>query len=206
MPYAGSFLFTNPRIMRILYSTLFLLCSFALSAQVTTTGFFGNLALGAASVSYDEDGFDESAGGLGLDLRLGYGITPTTTLYLGFGGYNIGGNDETLFVDDYGFGTAELGARFHIGRKVNPLVFYVDVAAQAISAEPYEGVELNGGGLSVAPGLLYFVADKVALDAQLRYSGGNIGEIGFDNVDIDVSDEGFNYGFARLNIGVSVFL
>lgn len=197
--------------MRHFYLTLALMAfSLTFYAQVTptTTGFFGHLAIGGAQVAYDDEVTDETGGGGGLELRLGYGITPTTTLYVGFGGYQIGGEAESLFRDDYPLGVFELGARFHFGQKTKPLVFYADVALQAVSATPYdEPVEttLNGGGLAIAPGLMFFLSDKIALDAQLRLAGGQINEFESGNLTVDIGDRDFNYGFSRLTVGVTFF-
>ncbi|PHI20540.1 hypothetical protein CEQ90_07245 [Lewinellaceae bacterium SD302] len=195
--------------MKKYFLLLTLLSSITLAAQVypTTRGLFLNLHVGAASVAYD-DVNDESAGGGGVGLRAGYGITPTTTLYLGIAGYNISGNSNTIFLEDYPVGIFEIGSRFHFGKKVKPLMFYLDVALQGVRATPFDEpaeVTLNGGGLAVAPGLMYFFTDRLAIDAQLRLGGGRINEFESGNLSVDVSDENFNYGLSRLTVGMTFF-
>jgi len=109
--------------MKNLFTLSFLLFALPLVAQVNTTGFFLGGGFGAGSVFYDEDNIDETAGTGGLGLRIGYGFSPTFTLYANLAGYNVQGRDNSLFREDYNFGIFELGGRFYFGRKIKPTVF-----------------------------------------------------------------------------------
>ncbi|MEL6141531.1 MAG: outer membrane beta-barrel protein, partial [Bacteroidota bacterium] len=184
--------------------SLLLFC-LPLVAQVNTKGFFLGGGFAAGSIAYNEDNIDETAGSGGFGLRIGYGFSPTFTLYANLAGYRAQGQENTLFREDYNYGIFELGGRFYFGQKIKPVVFYADVALQAVSALPIEDPEirLNGGGLTLGPGLLVFLGDKFALDFGLRLSGGSITEVETDFGSINLSNDNFNYGWARLNFGVA---
>ncbi|MEM7572162.1 MAG: outer membrane beta-barrel protein [Bacteroidota bacterium] len=191
--------------------TLFLYLSLALSAQLAaqlmpnTQGFFADLSLAGATVFYDEDNLDNNSNAGGLDLRLGYGFTPTFTLYATLGGYRVQGNEESGLTEDYDLGIFEIGGRFHFGKKIKPVVFYLDGGLQAFGAQLSEDpdLQLRGGGLVLGPGLLVFLNRKLALDIGLRIGAGQITEIKSNRTTIDISDQDFNYGFSRLNVGVA---
>lgn len=193
--------------MKALFFCFSLVFSAQLAAQLmpNTQGFFADLSLAGATVYYDEDDLDNNSNAGGLDLRLGYGFTPTFTLYATLGGYRVQGSAESGLTEDYDLGIFEIGGRFHFGKKIKPVVFYLDGGLQAFGAQLSEDpdLQLRGGGLVLGPGLLVFLNRKLALDIGLRIGAGQITEIKSNRTTIDISDQDFNYGFSRLNIGVA---
>lgn len=170
-----------------------------------TQGLYLNLDLVAGAVNYDDDDFDDN-GGLGaINLGIGYGFTPTFTLYAQLSGGQVSGEPETPFTEDYSVAVFELMARFHFGQKIKSPVFYLEGGLQGFAAQPFTDpdVELSGAGLVIAPGLLVYLGPNVALDFNLAIAGGNISEIKAGNISIDVSDNDLNYGLTRLSIGAS---
>jgi hypothetical protein len=86
-------------------------------------------------------------------------------------------------------------------RLIAPLFFLL--FSVGLSAQTTTGFY---GNLSVGAALVSYDEDNIAIDAQLRYSGGKIGELELGRFDLDVSEEDFSYGFGRLNLGVTFFL
>lgn len=189
----------------LLFSALFGML-FGLRAQVSpnTKGIFINASLSGATVYYDEDNADDNAGAGGLDIRVGYGFTPTFTLYATLGGYQVSGEPESVFTEDYDLGLFELVGRFHFGKKIKSPIFYLDGGFQFVSAQVFEdpNITLNGSGLVLGPGLLLYLNRKFALDINLRIGAGRINEIEVGRASADLSEENFNYGINRFNVGV----
>lgn len=148
---------------------------------------------------------DDVDGGGGFGLRVGYGVSPLTTLYLGldFAGMSTeNAVTRGTFGDDYGLGTFELGAQFNF-RRDKKLVPYFDAALIGVGSVVDEGgreVSLTGGGFGLGGGVKYFVSPEFALDGGLYLSAGGYTEqeVNGETQDIDAS---FSNG--RLIVGVS---
>ena len=123
--------------MKPLFLCFSLFLSVQLAAQLmpNTQGFFADLSLAGATVYYDEDNLDNNTNAGGIDLRLGYGFTPTFTLYANLGAYQVQGNANSALTEDYDLGIFEIGGRFHFGRKIKPVVFYLDGVNQLLRVE-----------------------------------------------------------------------
>ncbi|MEL6669801.1 MAG: outer membrane beta-barrel protein [Bacteroidota bacterium] len=177
-----------------------------LQAQISpsTKGLFVNASLSGATVFYDEDNLDDDASAGGLEFKIGYGFTPTFTLYATLGGFRVQGEDESPFTEDYDLGIFELAGRFHFGKKFKSPVFYLDGGFQFASARISEDpdITLNGAGLVLGPGLLAYLNRKLALDVNLRLAAGQINDVEIGGTTIDISDGDFRYGISRLNLGV----
>ncbi len=199
--------------MTMKYRFFFLFClllPLLASAQITpkTTGLYLSAGISGQSVAYDDEDFEEDGTGGGLELRIGYGFSPTFTAYAGFSGAGIGGDVNTPFVEDYGLGIFELGGRFHFGKKLKSPTFYAEASLQGVAAtyDKDYSLKLNGAGLGLGAGLLLWTGSKFSIDLGLRSSFGRINDITFERVTIDISEDNFNYSVGRLYIGATWFL
>jgi hypothetical protein len=184
-----------------------LLSSMAITsyAQKNTQGLYLGLSIAGGNIYYDDDNLSNKDPFSGLDLRIGYGLNSTTTLFLGIGGYEAEGQEEDLFRDNYTAGLFELGARFHFGKKMKNPIFYAEAALQGAAADYSDEIDfqLSGGGIGLGGGLLLYVGETFAFDIGLKGSWGTINEADFGGVSVDLSDENFGYSFTRLNVGVT---
>lgn len=148
---------------------------------------------------------NEVDNGGGFGLKLGYGFTPTYTLYVGL---DVAGmatdNPQTAatFGDDYALVYVDIGSQFNFrsGEKAVP---YLDVALTGVASGTDQGgtdVTLSGSGLSVGGGVKYFLSPAFALDGALHLSTGGYREsdVNGDTRDIDAS-----YFGTRLQAGLS---
>lgn len=176
-----------------------------LSAQNTpfTEKLFLNFELNSQGLSVDRDNDDTDRGG-GMGLRVGYGFTPTFSMYLGLTGARMETREDRN--DTYGLGVAELGTRLHFGRKLKSPTFYLDIALQGVVAQADEpDISFSGGGLGIGGGLLVFVGQKLALDFGLRGSAGNFSEFRVGNLTVNIDEEDVRYGVGRLSVGITWF-
>lgn len=192
--------------MRNVFFLFFLLGQMVwLSAQNTpfTEKLFLNFELNSQGLSVDRDNDDTDRGG-GMGLRVGYGFTPTFSMYLGLTGARMEIREDRN--DTYGLGVAELGTRLHFGRKLKSPTFYLDIALQGVVAQADEpDISFSGGGLGIGGGLLVFVGQKLALDFGLRGSAGNFSEFRVGNLTVNIDEEDVRYGVGRLSVGITWF-
>ncbi len=196
--------------MRPLLSLLALsLAAAPLAAQPVgpsnTEGLFLQLALDGQSLSYDEDDFDDTDDGGGASLRVGYGVSPVATFYVGVSGAEVDGQTNGVINNTYRFGAGELGARFAFNRG-SALRPYLDVALRGVAAsDDASALEFRGGGIALGGGIAYFVSPTVALDAALRIGGGQFTEVDFGAISVDISDGDIGYGEGRLSVGLTAY-
>jgi len=148
---------------------------------------------------------DDTDGGGGFGLRVGYGVSPLVTLYLGadFAGMESEtASSQQFFGDDYGLGTFELGAQFNF-RRDKKLVPYFDAALIGVGSVVDENgreASIAGAGLGAGGGVKYFVSPEFAIDGGLYFSTGSYNELEVNGETQDI-DASFNNG--RLIVGVS---
>ena len=148
---------------------------------------------------------DDVDGGGGFGLRVGYGVSPLATLYLGLDFAGMGAENpstQNLFGDDYGLGTFEIGAQFNF-RRDKKLVPYVETALTGVASVIDEGgteASISGAGLGVGGGVKYFVAPEFAIDGGVHFNTGGYTdqEVNGESRDIDAV-----FGNGRLMVGVS---
>lgn len=148
---------------------------------------------------------DDVDSGGGFGLKLGYGFTPTYTLYVGLDVAGMAAdNPQTAatFGDNYALVYFDVGSQFNFrsGEKAVP---YLDVALTGVASGTEQGgtdVTLSGSGLSVGGGVKYFLSPAFALDGALHLSTGGYrqSDVNGDTRDIDAS-----YFGTRLQAGLS---
>lgn len=176
----------------------------AAAQDSNTRGFFFQFAFDSQVVDYDDDAFDGEDTGGGISLRAGYGLSRVVTLFGGIGGAGLDGEDNDVVDDEYGWGSAEIGARFNLrpGRKLVP---YADVALRGVVATADEpDFEFEGGALGIGGGVSYFISRAFALDAALRVGGGRLDEVDLGPLSADLDDE-IDFTEARLSIGLTFY-
>ncbi|WP_420456308.1 outer membrane beta-barrel protein [Rubrivirga sp.] len=170
-----------------------------------TEGLFLQLALDGQSLNYDEDDFDDTDDGGGAALRVGYGISPVVTFYVGASGAEIDGQTNGVINNTYRFGAGELGARFNLNRG-SALRPYLDVALRGVVAsDDASDLEFQGGGIAFGGGVAYFVSPTIAFDAALRLGGGQFTEVDLGRIALDIEDRDIGYGEGRLSVGVTAY-
>lgn len=177
-------------------------------ARSTTSGFHLGAGLNFSSIKVDEDeaiGIEsERESGAGINLSAGYNFTPQFGLVLNIAGANISSEGG-----DYGLGHADLAGRFSIANPASALVPYLELGVSSIALvdedeDTGEDVTVSGTGFTGAAGLNYFFSPKLALDANLRFSKGELDTIKIGG-DSQTVDDGVEVTTARLNIGISWF-
>ncbi len=145
-------------------------------------GFFYQVGIGGGTTSADQEWtvldtdfeLDDSAGGIALDLKIGYGITSKLLLSYSI---NVGSADlETIDGQITGFSKSKETASFGAGgvgltyfvKDAAPSLF-VDLAIGVSTWDDGDGNEFSGGGASVGAGYEF----KKNWTAEVDYSFGS---------------------------------
>lgn len=179
-------------------------------ARSTTRGFHLGAGLNGSSVKVDfedeETGLDaERESGPGISLTVGYNFTPQFGLLVNVTGASIDSEEG----GNYGLGHADLAGRFSFANPASPLVPYLELGVTSISLvdedeDTGEDVQVSGTGFTGAAGLNYFFSPKLALDANLRFTTGELDtlKIGGESV---TTEDGLDTTTGRISIGISWF-
>jgi opacity protein-like surface antigen len=147
-------------------------------ARSTTAGFHLGAALNGSSIKFDledeETGLEaERESGAGITLTAGYNFTPQFGLLINLTGANLEVEGGSL-----GLGHADLAGRFSLANPATALVPYLELGVTSIALvedeESDEDVTISGTGFTGAAGLNYFFSPKLALDANLRFTMGEL--------------------------------
>lgn len=184
-----------------------------------TEGFFLHGHLTAAGLEIEDF---ESDGGGGFGLKVGYGLNPIVTLYVGFDaaviedlefpGLDLGRRfDNALFInDEVGYFSLDLGTQLHFGGGRRKFVPYLDLAL-SYSGIAYElddrvfdeeDITISGGGLSVGAGIKYFVSPTLALDFSISGTGSEYEDVTIDGEEIHLPLE-LDASAGRVGFGIS---
>jgi len=203
-----------------------LLVSSPLAAQssdvVKTKGLMFGLHLNGSSISSEDQDIAEnnrkknrdSGGGAGA--QVGWGFTKWLMVYAGADAAKVEikgltGVDDDDFGGDYTLIHGDLGARFSFPSPNHGFAPYLNAAltTRVVTAEVLnEDVSINGNGVTVGGGLMYFFNPKWALDVGLQFSTGKFTEIEVGGVKLDLDELGVdleNTNSARFNIGMKFF-
>ena len=176
-------------------------------ARSTTQGFHVGAGLNGSSVKLDFE--DEETGlaaerenGAGITLAVGYNFTPRFGLLINLSGANIDSEGGS-----YGLGHGDLAGRFSFANPASALVPYLELGVSSIALVDEadgEDIQISGTGFTGAAGLNYFFSPKLALDANLRFSTGELDTLRINGESV-TTDEGVDVTTARINVGVSWF-
>jgi hypothetical protein len=177
-------------------------------AQVSTTrGLNLGLRVSGASLKVEDgDARDDGAGG---GIHIGYGINRTIMLLLQLDGHGFMLEDGTI-EGEWTLAHADLGARFHFASTLRRWVPYLEASLSGlgvtvkdpvVEGQEESDVTFGGGGFTGGGGILFYLKETVALEAQLKISGGTFTEIEIDNV--TVSGLEIDAGTSRFSLGVS---
>lgn len=198
-----------PRLaVRLAFGALFTVAasSSEVIAQASTTR---GLSLGAQLLGTSltvEDGGANEGGGLGL--RVGYGFNRIVTGFVSIDGSAVDITSGSTILGEWAMAHAEVGARFHFANSLRRWVPYLEVAAGArsvgvdeaeVSGRQAGKLTFSGGAFTLGGGLSAYLTRKVALDASLRFTGGqfskvDVGAVSLNNLDIDASSFRFGVG------------
>lgn len=162
----------------------------------TPQGFHLGLHLNGSSLQFTDESTTETGGGLGL--RLGWGITPNFTIFLGTDAASMEGGDYTL-------GQGDLGVRYHFVSDTRRGAPYLNGSFSYWLAETFEfgpKFEVGGPAFTLGGGYLHFFSSSVAVDVGLRLGFGTFDEVRSENISIAVDQPART---ARVNIGISWF-
>jgi len=198
---------------RLVTPTLRALCALvvvapvAARAQLSTTR---GLSLGAhlMGTSLTVENGDPASGG-GLGLRVGYGFNRIVTGFVNLDGSQVDIKSGSTIVGQWDLAHAEVGARFHFANSLRRWVPYLEASAGARSVSVSDAsvngqaagkVSFSGGALTLGGGLSAYITRKVALDASLKWTGGqftkvDVGNVSLNNLDIDAASFRFGVGF-----------
>jgi hypothetical protein len=188
-------------------SAAFVVPGQALAQRSTTRGLNVGAHLSGASLKVEDgDPRDDGAGG---GIHIGYGINRTVELFLQLDGAGFMLDAGTI-QGEWTMAHADLGARFHFASTLRRWVPYLQVALTGrgvtvkdaeIENQPRNDVAFGGGGFSGGGGLLFYLTETLALDAELMLTAGQFTEIKVDNVtisglEIDATSSRFSLGLS----------
>lgn len=140
-------------------------------------------------------------GGGGMHLSLGYNFTPTIGVLLHAGGIVLNDEDERVL------GGVDLALRYSLTGPSEAVIPYLEMAIGGYALEDEAagvGSQLNGGTLSVAAGLNYFLTRRYALNADFRYNMGIFTTARIEGRSI-TDDAGMGFSTSRVNVGFNWF-
>ena len=181
--------------------------SMASAQRSTTRGL--SLGVHVQGTSLTVEDADESSGGAGLGLRLGYGFNRIVTGFIHVDGAQIDVASGGTITGTWNLGHAEVGARFHFANSNRRLVPYLEGSAGArvvsvsdatvSGSSDTENISFNGGAVTFGAGLSTHLTKRAAFDVSLKWTGGtfsevDLGAVAVRNLDIDASSFRFGIG------------
>jgi hypothetical protein len=176
------------------------------AAQVSTTrGWSFGAHLQPTTLTVENG--DAATGG-GLALRAGYGFNRTITGFIHLDGGAIEFEETNPIGGTWTMAHADIGVRFHFANSLRRWIPYLETAigARAVSVDsaivggqPAGKVTFSGGAFTVGGGLSAYVKPTLALDANMKWTGGrftkvDVGAASINNLDIDAASFRFSFG------------
>ncbi len=144
----------------------------------------------------------DAENGPGFNFRIGYGFTPSVTLFFGATG-------ASMNEGDYQMGHADLGVRAYFPRSSRFVPFIEGaITGRALVVDGYyfdspDNFELTGIGFTGGAGVDYYVSSAFSLGLELTYTVGAFSEASMGGVSVELGDEAFDAQSARFNLGFS---
>lgn len=199
-------------LRRLSPSSLALVAGLAFSGslhaqQSTTRGL--NLGIHLTGASLDVDNGRSNAGGGGIFV--GYGFNRHFELFGQLDGAEFDVNDTNVD-GKWTMGHADLGLRFNFANSLRSWVPYVQGAftARAVSVSDAvvnqttqsNKVSFIGRAFTVGGGIVFYFNEKLGLDLQLAFSGGQFTKVDIGSATIDLPDP-LDANSSRFNVGLS---
>jgi hypothetical protein len=165
-------------------------------------GFFFALALNGSSFQVDDEdaGRGATRNGGGLNLSLGYYLTPAFGLVL-----NATGATMSTAYGDFTLGHGDIIGRYSFSAPNRTFVPHVELGLSALGVLSSEDdIELTGAGGTAGLGFHYFFSRKVALDLTFRYTVGELTTLRVGSTSIS-DEDGLGVRTGRFNLGVALF-
>lgn len=166
-----------------------------------TEGFQIGLGLNGSAIQSD-DLSDETESGGGLFFRIGYGFTPSLTVFAGGAGASM--NDG-----EYGLGQFDLGLRLHFPRGSSWVPFVEGaVTGRALVIDSsdlgtQDDLEVSGIGFTGGGGLDYYLNRSLSLGVELAWTFGDFTDAKMGGESVDLGDESFGATTSRFNLGLT---
>ena len=177
---------------------------------------FGEIKESASDASASAS--DDYESGPGGGIVVGWGLNKWLMIYAGADVAKIklkgleGADDDTFGVvpGDYALVHGDLGARFSYESSNHGFVPYANVAVTSRDASVEvlgEDFSLRGIGLTIGGGMQYFFNPKLALDANVQFTGGKFSEAEAAGVKVDLDKfaDVQNSNSARVNLGLRFY-
>lgn len=140
-------------------------------------------------------------GGGGMHLTLGYNFTPAIGVLVHAGGVLLNDEDERVL------GGVDLALRYSLPGHSEAVIPYLEIAVGGYALDDETsgvGSELNGGTVSAAAGLNYFLTRRFALNADFRYHVGTFSTAHIEGRSI-ADDAAMGFSTSRVNVGFNWF-
>lgn len=167
------------------------------SGTTDTNGFHIGFGLNGSAIQLDESSSDTETGG-GLHLRLGYGLNPNITLFLGAAG-------ASMNEGEYSLGQADLGVRAYFPGS-SAWVPFIEGAftGRALTIESGRSeLDVTGSAWTAGAGIDFYVSPAVSLGLALEYTFGDFTEASMDGRTIDLGSDAFGAQTTRFNLGLT---
>lgn len=191
---------SRPRLLVLLLpaAIALLVSTDSLAAQQQTApqplGFHLGVHLNGSSIQFTDQETTEAGGGLGL--RLGWGFSPSLTLF-------VGADGATMEQGEYTLGQSDIGLRYRFSSPERRGAAYLDGAFSYWLAETDvlgPTVEVSGPAFTVGAGYLHFFSSSVALDVGLRLGFGAFDTVSSSTTSVEIDEPART---ARFNVGIS---
>ena len=190
--------------MQRIFLLILLLGGGLLTAQ-NTKGLYVNFNGSASGLKYQDTEVADAVTGIGYDFRLGVGVSPASTFFIGTSMTQVAAKPDSEWDRDYAIQEYELGTRYYFGGGGAQVRIFTEIAGQLVRTEPFAGSEARGAGVALAPGALIFISERVAIDTRLRVSGTYVYDVRDTLLDLRTPEESYTYMTARLNVGITFY-
>lgn len=182
-------------------ATAALLLSLAMASgghaqESTTRGW--NLGFHLKGMSLTVEDSDAQNGG-GAGVHVGYGVNRTVTLFMAIDGAEVDVDQAQNVNGSWSLAQGDLGARFHFANALRSWVPYLEAAVgvRAVTVDELgndgsASASFSGSTFTVGGGLAVYLKESLALDLNVRGSGGEftnvqIGNVNIGDLDVDAS-------------------
>lgn len=181
--------------LAILFATTTLQAQNGSETTYETKGFFLNASLLGASWTMDDLSFDDEYGG-GAGLKLGYNFNNNFGLFTSLNAALMNPDEN-----EYVLAHLDVGLQGTFGAATSRVRPFLNVAASGMTAQDDE-TEINGAGISIGGGALFFLTKSIALDISYTHGLIELTEVKLGSQTFDPDE---NATTMRLLVGLGFY-